>query len=129
MEVYSVKSNSNEAVSASLPKLQAQGSLPKSNHASKASEVIQDVHEKARVEFPKMQEIAQKVRDKLKVANVNIQFEVNERSNRIIVKVVDPETGEVLRRIPPETLSKSLEYLNQLRGEVKRHGAEVDVKY
>lgn len=79
--------------------------------------------------YPKMVEIAKKVREKLESINVNIQFEVNRELGRIIIKVIDPVSGEVVRKIPPEKFMRSVEFLNAMKNELHVEGIEVDVKY
>jgi flagellar protein FlaG len=36
--------------------------------------------------------------------NVNLNFSVNQSSGQIVISVVDKDTGEVIREIPPEVL-------------------------
>jgi len=36
--------------------------------------------------------------------NVNLNFSVNQSSGHIVISVVDKDTGEVIREIPPEVL-------------------------
>ncbi len=38
----------------------------------------------------------------LKLSNRNLEFSVDEESHRVIVKLTDTETGEVIRQIPSE---------------------------
>jgi flagellar protein FlaG len=38
------------------------------------------------------------------VAAHNLKFRVDEQSERIVIKVVDKETGETVREIPPEEM-------------------------
>ena len=49
-----------------------------------------------------------------------LSFRFEKELNRVVVKVIDPETGELLREIPPEAV---IEALKQLR---KAPGALVD---
>lgn len=46
----------------------------------------------------------------------SVQFENNQESNELIVKVIDRETNEVVRQIPPEELLELTKHLNELRG-------------
>jgi flagellar protein FlaG len=38
------------------------------------------------------------------VAAHNLKFRVDEQSDRVVIKVVDKETGETVREIPPEEM-------------------------
>ncbi len=48
----------------------------------------------------------------------SVQFESNAESNELIVKVIDRETNEVVRQIPPEELVELTKHLNELRGNI-----------
>lgn len=39
-----------------------------------------------------------------KIINNRLRFSVDEAAGRVIIKVVNPESGEVIRQIPPEEL-------------------------
>ena len=45
----------------------------------------------------------------------SVRFENND-SDQLVVKVVDSETNEVIRQIPPEELMQLTKHLNELRG-------------
>lgn len=45
----------------------------------------------------------------------SVRFE-SDAANKLIVKVVDSETDEVIRQIPPEELMELTKHLNELRG-------------
>jgi len=48
----------------------------------------------------------ERLAEKLTAANQNVgrelRFEVNLKSNRAVIQVLDSETGEIIRQIPPE---------------------------
>jgi flagellar protein FlaG len=46
----------------------------------------------------------------------DLQFRVDEDTNRVVVTVVNPETGEVVRQIPSEELMAVARTLGQLQG-------------
>jgi uncharacterized FlaG/YvyC family protein len=80
-------------------------------------------------DYPRMIEIAHKVGKKLQRINVNIQFEVDKELGRIIIKVIDPESGEVVRKIPPEKFMKCIEFLNEMKDDLHGEGIAVDAKF
>ncbi len=47
----------------------------------------------------------------------SVRFENNE-ADQLVVKVVDSETNEVIRQIPPEELMQLTKHLNELRGNI-----------
>ncbi|HOW83483.1 MAG TPA: flagellar protein FlaG [Spirochaetota bacterium] len=48
--------------------------------------------------------------------NERISFSYHEKTNRIIVKVIDSHTNEVVREIPPKDMIKLLEHLKDSMG-------------
>lgn len=52
----------------------------------------------------------------LKAVDKRLQFLVHEETDRIYVKVIDGETGEVIREIPPEKILDLVGHIQQLLG-------------
>jgi flagellar protein FlaG len=52
----------------------------------------------------------------LKLPNSKLSFAKDEESGRWFVKIVDAETGEVLRQVPPEELRQIAAALSRTRG-------------
>ena len=46
----------------------------------------------------------------------SLSFRLDEELNRVIVQVIDPETHDVVRSIPPEELLEVLKHLRSIRG-------------
>jgi flagellar protein FlaG len=57
----------------------------------------------------------------LKVLSTSLHFEVDEQSGETLVKVVDGDSGEVLRQIPSETTLKIARSLDKLAGHLVNH--------
>jgi flagellar protein FlaG len=45
-----------------------------------------------------------------------LTFKMDESSHRIVVTIIDKDTGEVIRQIPPESVLKQAEALKDLSG-------------
>ena len=140
MEVYSIKSQGNdrnfELTSPSFIIQKQEHANPPTESKSEKKITTADKAKTPPVkkdtsvpDYPRMTEIAHKVREKLQSINVNIQFEVDKELGRIVIKVIDPESGEVVRKIPPEKFMKAVELLNDMKNELHAQGIEVDVKY
>jgi len=56
------------------------------------------------------------VNDQLKAMNRSIQFSIDNTTNEVIVKIVDQNTGEVIRQIPPENMVKIRDSLANMTG-------------
>ena len=52
----------------------------------------------------------------LKIMNRSIQFSIDESSHDIVVRVVDKESGELIRQVPPESLLRLREQLTEISG-------------
>ncbi|WP_454737365.1 flagellar protein FlaG [Cupriavidus necator] len=52
----------------------------------------------------------------LRTASVSVQFEIDSGSHRIITKVMDKASGEVIRQIPTEELLRISDAMTQLQG-------------
>lgn len=57
-----------------------------------------------------------KANETFKIQNRSLRFKIHERTNEIIVKVVDSETEEVIREIPPEKLLDMFANMLELAG-------------
>lgn len=51
----------------------------------------------------------------LKQANKDLEFSVDKSTNRQIVKLVDTETGDVIRQFPPEEMLAILRSIDQIQ--------------
>ena len=46
----------------------------------------------------------EKANDAISVANKKFEYSIHEKTNQIMVKVIDTDTNEVIREIPPEKI-------------------------
>ena len=46
----------------------------------------------------------EKVNEKLSGADTELEYSVHEKTNRIMVKVIDKQTKEIVREVPPEKM-------------------------
>jgi len=65
----------------------------------------------AREELPRedVEQTAEKMNRLMGLFNKKLQFEVAEKSDRIVVKIIDQESGEILSEIPPARVVEMLE--------------------
>lgn len=64
----------------------------------------------------------EKANNDLKMSNTSLKFSIHEQTKQILVKIVDNETKEVLREIPPEKI------LDMVAAMLERVGLFVDKK-
>lgn len=60
--------------------------------------------------------LAQEIQKYLSEINVSLSFDIDDKTNDIIVKVINRETGKLIRQIPPEELLKLRQKLEELVG-------------
>lgn len=65
---------------------------------------------------PQLQGLVDSINNSLKQANKNLEFTIDTDTKKSIVKLVDTETGEVIRQFPSEetiAISKAIESMQQ----------------
>lgn len=72
----------------------------------------------AREEIPReeVERTAEKLNRLMGLIEKRLKFDVHEKSHRIIVTVIDQETGDVLREIPPKKLLDLLSSFTEMAG-------------
>jgi flagellar protein FlaG len=70
----------------------------------------------ASVDRAKIDQAATKVNEVLSLADPQLKIRVDDETERVIVKVVEQESGEVIRQIPPEELLELEKYLSSPKG-------------
>jgi flagellar protein FlaG len=63
------------------------------------------------------------VSEVLKAANPRLKFEIDDATDRVVVKIVKGDSGEVIRQIPPEELLELEKYLSSAKGLLLREQA------
>lgn len=48
----------------------------------------------------------------------SVRFEINQNTNDLIINLVDSQSGEVIRQIPPEDIVNMHEHMTDLRGNI-----------
>ena len=64
----------------------------------------------------KFDRAAAKVNEVLSLADPQLKIEVDRETERVIVKVLEQKSGEVIRQIPPEELLELEKYLSSPKG-------------
>lgn len=71
----------------------------------------------------KLDRAATKINEVLNLADPRLKIEVDDESKRVIVKVIEPKSGEVIRQIPSEELLELEKYLSGPKGILLREQA------
>lgn len=72
--------------------------------------------DQAFVDRAKIDRAATKVNEVLSLADPQLKIHVDDETERVVVKVVEQESGEVIRQIPPEELLELEKYLSSPKG-------------
>jgi flagellar protein FlaG len=101
--------------------------LPEANNAATAEQVkpltnsTQSVQqnapaEKVEVSAERLQDAVEKMNELMQSGNRSLRFQVDDTTERVVVKVLDIETDEVIRQIPSEETLKFSEFLEGMVG-------------
>lgn len=72
--------------------------------------------EKPEVSVEKLQAAVEKMNELMQSGNRSLQFAVDDTSERVVIKVMDMDTQEVVRQIPSEETLKFSEFLEGMVG-------------
>jgi len=64
----------------------------------------------------KLKSAADKGNSILQAANRNLEFKVDDSTKRVVVKIVDSQTGETVRQIPSEEMLAFIKQMQELDG-------------
>lgn len=70
-----------------------------------------------------MEQIARRVGEALKTSSANLEFKVDDDSGKVVVRVVDSQTNELIRQIPSEEMLSISRALDQMQGLLLRQKA------
>lgn len=65
---------------------------------------------------PELNQAVELINEAVQMANKKFEFKVHEGTNRTMVKVIDRETEEIIREIPPEEILDLVDKMNELVG-------------
>jgi flagellar protein FlaG len=89
--------------------------VPTLNAATNTVQQAQQV-EKPEVSPEKLQAAVEKMNELMQSGNRSLRFSVDDTADRVVVKVMDLETEEVVRQIPTEETLKFSEFLEGMVG-------------
>ncbi|WP_445366940.1 flagellar protein FlaG [Methylomonas sp. BW4-1] len=85
--------------------------------SSSVSNQDQDKQNEAKPSFDSVKKAADKGNSLLQSVNRNLQFKVDDSTKELVVKVVDSETGDVVRQIPSEEMLAFIRRMQELDGQ------------
>ena len=64
----------------------------------------------------KLEEISELLNFEMKARSTNLDFQVDEPTNRVVVKVINRDTGNVIREVPSEAILRVSKNIEALKG-------------
>ena len=64
----------------------------------------------------KLEEISELLNFEMKARSTNLNFQVDEPTNRVVVKVINRDTGDVIREVPSEAILRVSKNIEALKG-------------
>ncbi len=111
-----------EAVSAQqlFPQNTQQSAVDQANDPRRVAEAAADKKAVGKTEEARPDSVAllERINELTEDGAYSVRFEKNRDLNEIVVKVVDADSGDVIRQIPPEELLGLTKRLNELRGAI-----------
>jgi flagellar protein FlaG len=114
-KVASPQPKVQEPVKAPMPEVKVDAAASAAAEASKAKADV-NVQQYAQATKEVMQVAAQQIQGYLKESGRNLNVSVDESTGYYVARVVNPETGEVVRSLPSEETLRIARNIDQMRG-------------
>lgn len=75
-----------------------------------------EAREQARESAKEIEQKAEKANAYFQESGTHLAFKVSEQTGRIIVHVIESDSGEIVREIPPDTLNRFSDRVTQIKG-------------
>ncbi|BCA79146.1 flagellar protein FlaG [Desulfuromonas sp. AOP6] len=62
------------------------------------------------------EQVLTKIKELTQDGAYSVRFEMDDATQKLIIRLVDPTTGEMIRQIPPEEILGNVKHLKTLRG-------------
>jgi len=77
---------------------------------------VQNYGKKQASQLEDLRQYAEKANTYLRRVDTHLEFNVSEQTGRVVINVVDSDTKQVLRQIPPEAMKHVSDHIARLRG-------------
>lgn len=118
--VKAVKAESNNSVESKSQSVEFAQNIVNaaelSNNNSNQNSNLEDSSERAKIDEEKFKSIIDQANEKLRFVNKKFSYKIHEKTNKIMVKIVNSDTGETIREIPPEKELDMVAKMQELAG-------------
>ncbi|TVP50494.1 MAG: flagellar protein FlaG [Halomonas sp.] len=106
------------ALSSALPNLNPKQQLESTLNqlAVTGSQLAKETTDDRQITTSELVESVQQINDVMRTRG--LEFELSEAASRVITRVIDKESGEVIREIPAEEVLKIAERLEEMQGQI-----------
>ena len=63
-----------------------------------------------------LEQAVAKVSEDIKAHDTNLKFEIDDSTDRVVVKVIEKDSGEVIRQFPPKEVLELAKFFNTSKG-------------
>ncbi len=95
-----------------LPALQAQKNIAPVRETA----ALDGVEKSSKPTLREKSDALDEINHSLKMASIGVRFEFDKEANTMITKVVDVESGEMIRQMPSEEVVRIAKAMNNLKG-------------
>jgi len=106
----------NEIDNSNKPKSNEQVAASKSNELNTGENLQKSTQKEEKGKKVSYEEFQRKLQDSLKESNLMIEFSKDNELNKMIIKMVDTDTKEIIRQIPPDVALKVARIVSQTFG-------------
>jgi flagellar protein FlaG len=110
-----IPSGASGAVQPAVPR-QVRFAPPAATQDKVASEDAANEEPEVTTDRVKIQEVAAKANAHLNLIDTKLHFSISEHTGNVVIRVINRETQEVIREIPPEKLQRFAERFAEMRG-------------
>lgn len=90
--------------------------LPAAMDVQRPVEASKKVAQEMPLDHQTVGKMVERMNERIQHVTRDIRFSVDEDTDKVVVKIIDHHSGEVVRQIPSEELLKLAERLDDLRG-------------
>lgn len=114
--IEGMNNTNNEIDNSNKPKNNEQVAASKSNELSAGESLQKSTQKEEKGKKVSYEEFQKKLQDTLKDNNLMIEFSEDRELNKMIIKMVDTDTKEIVRQIPPDVALKVARIVTQTFG-------------
>jgi flagellar protein FlaG len=106
------------AVAGAMPKVETPVESTEKSRKEALENVAPLAEQKEKAKAVQPEEILDKIKALTQYGAFSVRFEMHAKTGQFVARLVDAETGEVIRQLPPEEMLELAVKLEELRGNI-----------